>query len=85
MDSWIFQIARKICIIAFGANIFIHAIIGASAANGIVKGALSMTIMLILLFVLSKQDLKHRIGKSKKKRRKAEAPKTVNKGENEDD
>ena len=37
MDSWVFQIARKICIIAFGANIFIHAIIGASTANGILN------------------------------------------------
>lgn len=70
MDSWIFKIARKICIVAFGADIFIHAIIGASAANGIIKGTLSMVLMLMLLIILSKKDLKHRIGKSRKKRKK---------------
>ena len=28
MDSWIFRTARKICLFAFGADIFVHAIIG---------------------------------------------------------
>lgn len=75
MDSWIFQIARKICMVAFGANIFIHAIIGASAVDGIVKGTLSMGAMLLLLFVLSGQDLKRRIGKGKKKKKKSSGSK----------
>lgn len=80
MDSWIFKIAHKICIVVFGANIFIHAIIGASAANGIVKGTLSMIFMLILLVVLSGQDLKHRVRKSKKNRKSA-GQKNVHEGD----
>lgn len=78
MDSWVFQIARKICIIAFGANIFIHAIIGASTANGILKGSLSMIIMLILLVIFSKCDLKHRVNKNKKNRKTDKTPEKLN-------
>lgn len=70
MDSWIFKVARKICIIAFGSNIFIHAIIGASATNGLIKGALSMVIMLALLFILSYGDMKHKVKQSRGKRKK---------------
>lgn len=82
MDSWIFQTARKICIVAFGVNIFVHAVIGASAANGIIKGTLSMVAMLLLMFVLSYKDLKRRVNKSKKKRTKsAQAKKISNKGD----
>ena len=77
MDSWIFQVAPKICIIAFGSNIFIHAVIGASAANGFVKGTLSMGVMLILLFILSYSDLKHKVKQSRDKRKKK------SKGDNE--
>lgn len=69
MDSWIFRVARKICIIAFGSNIFIHAVIGASATNGLVKGVLSMGAMLILLFILSYSDLKCKVKKSRNKRK----------------
>lgn len=70
MDSWIFRVARKICIIAFGSNIFIHAVIGASTANGLVKGTLSMLIMLALLFILSYSDLRHKVKQSRDKRKK---------------
>lgn len=84
MDSWIFQVARKICIVAFGADIFIHAIIGASAANGIIKGTLSMVVMLALLVLLSGQDLRRRIGKSRKER-KSSGPKISVKREEEKD
>lgn len=69
MDSWIFKIARKICILAFAGNIFIHAVVGASAADGVVKGTISMFVMLVLLIVLSKEDLRHRVGKNRKKRK----------------
>lgn len=79
MDSWIFKVARKICIIAFGANIFIHAVIGASAAIGIVKGALSMSAMLGLLVLLSWSDLKRRINGSRRKRQDARRPRPVEK------
>lgn len=72
MDSWIFKVARKICIIAFGANIFIHAVIGASAVSGAIKGTLSMGVMLVLLFILSANDLKRKVKKSKKKRKKSD-------------
>lgn len=68
MDSWIFRIARKVCILAFAGNIFIHAIVGASASNGIVKGTISMLVMLVLLVIMSKEDLKRRVGQSRKKR-----------------
>lgn len=70
MDSWIFKVARKICILGFAANIFIHAVIGASMVNGIAKGTLSMVAMLLLLAVLSAKDMKHKIKKSKEKRKK---------------
>lgn len=70
MDSLVFRIARKVCLLAFGTNIFIHAVIGASTVNGIVKGSLSMGVMLILLVILSRYDLNHRITKSRKKRQK---------------
>lgn len=69
MDSWIFKIARKICIFAFAGNIFIHAVVGASAADGVVKGTVSMFIMLVLLILLSKEDLRHRVGRNRKKRK----------------
>lgn len=70
MDSWIFRVARKICIIAFGSDIFIHAVIGASAADGLIKGTLSMGVMLILLFILSYSDLRHKVKQSRDKRKK---------------
>lgn len=70
MDSWIFKVARKICILGFAANIFIHAIIGASTINGVVKGTLSMVVMLLLLAVLSANDMKYKIKKSREKRKK---------------
>lgn len=82
MDSWIFKIARKICITAFAGDIFIHAVVGASTVNGVIKGTLSMLLMLILLIVLSKQDLKHRVGKSKSKRKKRESVELLNEGDN---
>ncbi len=69
MDSWIFQTARKVCVIVFGADIFIHAVIGASTVSGFVKGTASMVIMLGLLVILSAQDLKRRVGKSRKSRK----------------
>lgn len=72
MDSWIFQVARKICIIAFGSNIFIHAVIGASATNGLIKGTLSMVLMLALLAILSYGDLKRRVRKGRDRRKKKE-------------
>lgn len=81
MDSWIFKVARKICIVAFAANIFIHAIIGASAANGIIKGTVSMVIMLLLLAVLFLSDSKYKIGRKKKKKKKSAGPKISNKGD----
>lgn len=73
MDSWGFKAARKVCIAAFGADIFIHALIGASVINGIAKGALSMAAMLLLLVVLSAYDRKCRVKKSRKKRRASAA------------
>lgn len=72
MNSWGFRVARKICIIGFGANIFIHAVIGASTINGTIKGSLSMLATLVLLIILSANDLKHRIKKSRKTRKKEE-------------
>lgn len=77
MDSWIFKIARKVCIVAFAGDIFIHAILGASAANGIIKGTISMLIMLVLLIVLSKEDLKHNVRKSRTKRKRFEETKNA--------
>lgn len=81
MDSWIFKIARKICIFTFAGNIFIHAIVGASMADGIVKGTTSMLVMLVLLVILSKEDLKHRVGKNRKKRKQKQKEKEVNDNE----
>lgn len=78
MDSWIFKIARKVCILAFAGNIFIHAVVGASEADGVVKGTISMFVMLMLLIILSKEDLKHRIGKDRKKRKSKEKDVTDN-------
>lgn len=69
MDSWIFRTARKICLFAFGANIFVHAIIGACSINGITKGTLSMAAMLVLLIILSRDDLKRKVSGSRKKRK----------------
>lgn len=69
MGSWVFRTARKICLIVFGADIFVHAVIGACSINGIMKGTLSMITMLVLLIVLSKDDLKRKVSESRKKRK----------------
>lgn len=70
MDSWIFKVARKVCIAVFASDIFIHAVVGASSVNGVVKGTLSMVVMLVMLAVLSRCDLKHKVKESRKERQK---------------
>lgn len=85
MDSWIFKTARRVCIIAFGVDIFIHACVGASMINGVVKGTASMLIMLVLLGILSESDVRHRVWKSRKKRQQEEDDKNCAREDTKDE
>lgn len=77
MDSWIFRAARKICLIAFVSNIFIHAVIGMSTHSSLMESALSMGAMLVLLVILSRQEFKRDVKKRKKKGIKASGRKAA--------
>lgn len=68
MGSWIFRTARRVCMAAFAADIFIHAVIGASTINGAVRGTLSMLAMLALLAVLSRNDASTKVKKDRHRR-----------------
>lgn len=72
MDSFVFRIVRRVCIVLFSANIFIHAVIGASSINGVLKGTLSMLAMLFLLWLLSKDDIRQRVKKDREERKKGD-------------
>lgn len=48
-------------------DIFAHALIGASAVNGILKGSVSMLVMLILIIALLHTGKKREIQKFRKK------------------
>ena len=72
MDRQIFRILRKICLFLFTGNIFAHAVVGASAINGVIKGGISMVIMLVLIIVLTKLDRNNEVRKNQKKRHKKE-------------
>lgn len=67
MDGQIFRILKKICLLLFMGDIFAHALIGASAVNGILKGSVSMLVMLILIIVLLHTGKKREIQKFRKK------------------
>lgn len=67
MDGQIFRILKKICLLLFMGDIFAHALIGASAVNGILKGSVSMLVMLILIIVLLHTGKKREIQKFCKK------------------
>lgn len=67
MDEQIFRILKKICLLLFMGDIFAHALIGASAVNGILKGSVSMLVMLILIIVLLHTGKKREIQKFRKK------------------
>ncbi len=72
MDRQIFKILRKVCLFLFAGDIFVHALVGASAINGILKGSVSMGIMLVLLIILSRAGQGHKIRKNRKKRQENE-------------
>lgn len=67
MDGQIFRILKKICLLLFMGDIFAHALIGASAVNGILKGSVSMLVMLILIIALLHTGKKREIQKFRKK------------------
>lgn len=67
MDRQIFRILKKICLLLFMGDIFAHALIGASAVNGILKGSVSMLVMLILIIALLHTGKKREIQKFRKK------------------
>ena len=67
MDGQIFRILKKICLLLCMGDIFAHALIGASAVNGILKGFVSMLVMLILIIVLLHTGKKREIQKFRKK------------------
>lgn len=72
MDGQLFKILKKVCLFLFAGDIFVHAVIGASAVNGLVKGSLSMGVMLALILVLQRADRSREIKKNRKKRQQKE-------------
>lgn len=72
MDGLYFKILKKICLFLFAGDIFAHAVIGASAINGIIKGGISMSVMLILIIILNRIDRNNKIKRNRKDRQKNE-------------
>lgn len=72
MDGLYFKILKKICLFLFAGDIFVHAVIGASAINGIIKGGISMSVMLILIIILNRIDRNNKMKKNRKERQKSE-------------
>lgn len=72
MDGLYFKILKKICLFLFAGDIFVHAVIGASAVNGIVRGGISMSVMLILVIILNRLDRDNKVKKNRKKRQRNE-------------
>lgn len=72
MDGQLFKILKKVCLFLFTGDIFVHAVIGASAMNGLVKGSISMGAMLVLIIILSRVGTNREIKKNRKRRQKHE-------------
>lgn len=72
MDGHIFTIIRRLCLLLFVGDIFVHACIGASIADGMIKGSASMLGMLALAVLLVYHDRKSTLRKDRKNRQKDE-------------
>lgn len=77
MDGQLFKILKRICLFLFVGDIFVHAVIGASMVNGLVKGTVSMGIMMVLIIILSRAEQDHEIKKNRRKRQEKEQDKSV--------
>lgn len=56
----------------FTGNILVHAVIGASMTNGLIKGTISMLVMLILVVAIARADQGNEVKKNRKNRQKYE-------------